>query len=149
MAAPEREPRQYRKDEKTEEKEEEKRDEKSWDEKWRHDPVNAGSWAFIFIWVGIVLLGRATGFGPDTFAWWSTWALALAGAGTILLISAVIRLMTPAYRRPLLGNFIVGGILLGVGLTDLTGWGWSSIGAVILIGIGVVILISGVFRKRR
>jgi len=153
MTQPEREPRRRYEDEKEEEKqhekEDEKRDEKNWDEKWRRDPINAGCWAAIFIWAGLVLLGETTNWGPDTFWWWTTWALIMAGAGVILLLCALIRLLTPAYRRPLIGNVILGAVFLGVGLNELSDWNWATTGAIILIGIGLTIVLGGIFRKRK
>lgn len=149
MTEPEREPRRYQRNEKEEEKEEEKRNEKDWDEKWRHDPVNAGSWAAIFIWAGLVLLGQTTGWGPDTFYWWQTWSLIMSGAGVILLLGALIRLIMPAQRRRILGNVILGVVFLGIGLNDLIGWSWETTGAIVLIAVGLLIFLGGAFRNRR
>ena len=143
--------------EKQEEKEEEKRHEKgadargekSWDEKWRRDPINAISWAAVFIWAGLGLIAETTGWGPDTFSWWKTWAVILAGAGVIFILAALVRLAYPEHRRPITGNMIVGLILLAVGLGDLTSWGWGTLGAILFIGIGVIIILTGIFRRRR
>jgi len=149
MTQPEREPFHHHRDEKEEEKQDEKRNEKEWDEKWRRDPVNAGSWATIFIWAGLVLLGETTHWGPDTFSWWRTWSLIMAGAGAILLLGAIIRLIMPAYRRRIMGNVILGMVFLGVGMSDLTTWSWETIGAIVLIVIGASIFLGGMFRRRR
>jgi hypothetical protein len=146
-----------RRNEKGEEKEEEKRSEKggtshgekSWDEKWRNDPINAVSWALAFIWAGLGLLAESTGWGPDTFSWWETWAVILAGAGVIFILTALIRLVMPEHRRPITGNVIFGLILLVVGLGDLTDWGWGVLVAVLFIAIGVIIILTGIFRRRR
>ncbi|MDP2919532.1 MAG: hypothetical protein Q8O43_04865 [Dehalococcoidia bacterium] len=147
------EKRDYRRDEKEEEKRQEKeektRNEKNWDEKWRRDPINAICWAAVFIWAGLGLLAETTGWGPNTFNWWVTWAVILAGAGVIFILCAFIRLLMPEHRRPVAGNVILGFILLGVGLGKLTDWGFSIIGAVVLIGIGVIILLGGIFRRSR
>lgn len=153
MTEPERQPRRYRREEKEEEKQDEKeektRGEKSVDEKWRHDPINAICWAAIFIWAGLILLGDTTHWGTDTFFWWSTWALIMTGAGAIFLLSAAARLVMPEYRRPIVGNVVLGTIFLGVGLGDMTGWGWTTIGAVVLIVVGLAIILGGIFRRRR
>jgi hypothetical protein len=137
------------KQEKQEEKDEKSRNEKDWDEKWRRDPINAISWAMVFIWAGLGLLGETTGWGPDTFRWWETWAVIMAGAGAILILFALIRLMMPEHRRPITGNLIMGFIFLGVGLGEMTEWGWGVIGAIVLIGIGLIIILGGIFRRRR
>jgi hypothetical protein len=150
-------PYRHRRNEKGDEKEEEKRSEKggtargekSWDEKWRHDPINALSWALAFIWAGLGLLAEVTDWGPNTFSWWETWAVILAGAGVIFIIAALIRLAMPAHRRPITGNIIFGLILLAVGLGELTNWGWGVLGAVLFLAIGVIIILTGIFRRRR
>ncbi len=145
--------RHEKQDEKEEEKRHEKgadaRGEKSWDEKWRRDPVNAVSWAAAFIWAGLGLLAETTGWGPDHFSWWKTWAVILAGAGVIFILAAIVRLAMPEHRRPITGNIIVGLILLAVGLGDLTSWGWGTLGAALFIAIGVIIILTGIFRRRR
>jgi hypothetical protein len=154
---PGRRPYDYRprheKDEKEDEKQHEKsRDEKNWDEKWRRDPINGGCWAAILIWIGLVLLGHTTGWGPDTFTWWMPgewWAIAMAGAGAILIFCGIIRLLIPQYRRPVIGNFILGTIFFGVGMQQLTGWNWGVAGAILLIVIGLLIILGGIFRHRR
>jgi len=143
----------HEKDEKEEEKRGEKgektRGEKSWDEKWRRDPINAASWAAVFIWAGLCLLAETTNWGPSTFPWWETWAVILGGAGAIFILSALIRLAKPEYRRPITGNLILGFILLGVGVQELTNWNWGVLGAFILIAIGIIIIFGGIFRRRR
>jgi hypothetical protein len=141
------------KDEKAEEKRTEKggtsRGEKSWDEKWRNDPINALSWAAAFIWAGLGLLAETSNWGPTTFTWWETWSVILAGAGIIFIIAAFARLIIPEHRRPITGNLIFGLILLAIGLGDLTNWGWGVLGAVLFIAIGIIIILAGVFRRRK
>jgi len=142
-------PRDEKEEEKRGEKDEKDRNEKNWDEKWRHDPINAISWAAIFIWAGLGLLADTTNWGPETFYWWSTWAVIMAGAGVIFILAAFARLIMPEHRRPVMGNLIMGLVFLGVGLGQLTDWGFGAIGAIILIAIGLVIILSGIFRRRR
>ena len=141
----------HEKDEKEEEKRGEK-DEKtrnqSWDEKRRHDPVRAISWATVFIWAGLCLLAETTDWGPRTFSWWDTWALILAGAGAIFIFYALVRLVVPEHRRPVTGNLILGAILLAVGLEALTDWEWGTLGAFVLIAIGLIIVFGGILRRR-
>ena len=131
-----------------EEKEEEKRrekEEKSWEEKWRRDPVNVVTWAAIFIWAGLVLLADTLDFKTG-FSWWNTWALIFVGAGIIVIVGALIRLLVPEHRRPVTGGFIVGLILLGIGLGGLIGWG--VVWPVVLILIGLLIVLRGFARRR-
>jgi hypothetical protein len=132
--------------EKEEEKEEEKHREKdqSFDEKFRRDPLAATGWALVLIWAGLVLLAdnlgyltRLRGFEP--------WDLIFLGAGAILLIGAAIRYLVPAYRRPVGGSVIVGVVLIAVGLGDTVGSGVVWAGALILIG--VFMLLRAAVRK--
>ncbi len=132
-------------DEKEEEKRNEKQDEKNWDEKWRRDPLNAAAWAAIFIWAGLVLLADNMRLFTR-FERLDAWAVILIGAGLIVLAEVVVRLLVPAYRRPVGGSIIFAIILLGVGLGNIIGWG--VIWPVVLIGLGVIILARGLFRSR-
>jgi hypothetical protein len=129
------------------EKEEKGGEGQSWDEKWRRDPVEAIVWALILIWVGLVWLAESSGWLRDTLGGdIQAWSVGFLGAGLIVLAGVVLRLVVPAYRRPVIGSLIFGIVLLGVGLGDLTDW--YVIGAIVLIAIGVSILFGGLFRKR-
>lgn len=126
----------------------EKGEGESWDEKWRRDPVEAGVWAFVLIWAGLVWLLSATGFWDGLLGegedWW---ALAFLGAGVIILLGVLFRLLVPAYRRPLTGSIIIGFIFLGIGLGQLTNL-WLVVGPLIVIAMGVGLLLTGIFRRR-
>jgi hypothetical protein len=132
---------------KEEEKEQEKQGEKGrgdWGaEKYRNDPLSGIVLAFALIWAGVAwMLSNAGVFGPGV----EPWPLALAGAGVIVILGVLVRLLVPAYRRPVGGNLVLGFILLGVGLGQLLGWG--IVGPLILIGIAISIII-GVFTRKR
>jgi vacuolar-type H+-ATPase subunit I/STV1 len=154
-------------DEKFDEKELDKRDEKqdekspqekSWDEKWRRDPLSTIVWATIFIWAGVVLLVnnlgiidqiRATGEGTPALSFLTNleaWSLVFFGAGVIVLLEILVRLIVPEYRRPVGGTLIFGLVLIGIGLGDV--FGWSVIWALILIGIGLSVILRGFTRSR-
>jgi hypothetical protein len=150
-------------DEKFDEKDKEKREEKSpqeknWDEKWRRDPLGSVVWAVIFIWAGLVFLASNLGFlnslysrttGISGFGFpfrLEAWSLVLAGAGVILLIEVVVRLLVPEYRRPVGGTLILGFILIGVGLGDLISW--SVIWPLIIIAFGLSIIFRGFLGRR-
>lgn len=146
-------------DEKDREKRDEKTEEKSWDEKWQRDPLNAVAWAAIFIWAGLVFLGSNLGlldqFLPIDLSQpnlggfekvVSAWPLVLIGAGVILLIEVLVRLLVPAYHKPVWGTIILALIFLGIGLGDLINWG--IIWAVVLIILGISILTRG-FRRSK
>ena len=150
-------------DEKFEEKELEKREEKSpeeksWDEKWRRDPINTIAWAAIFIWAGLVLLAdnlgmfnplRELGYDVASLSFLTDlepWSLIFLGAGVIILIEVIVRVLIPEYRKPVGGTLIFGLVLIGIGLGDL--FGWAVIWALILIGIGLSIILRGITSKR-
>lgn len=126
--------------EKEEEKQHEKETEKNWDEKWRRDPLSAIIWATILIWSGFALLLENLGF-LVRFETVSAWDLIFIGVGLLLLGEALLRVLIPAYRRPVMGTVIFGIILLSIGLGSLVNWG--MIWAVVLIVLGVSLLLRG------
>lgn len=122
------------------EEKEEKGREESWDEKWRRDPLNALWWALVLIWAGLVLIADNMGMLGKLGIGGEAWAIGFLGAGVLMLLFVVIRLLVPAYRRPVTSNIIFGFILLGIGLGELTRW--DVVGALILIAIGISIFLS-------
>jgi hypothetical protein len=129
--------------------EKEEKDEKgngeSWDEKWRRDPVDAAMWALILIWAGFVLLANNLGW----FASIETlpaWSIGFLGAGVIILLTVLFRLLVPAYRKPLGGSLILAAVFIGVGLGEVVGW--VVVGPLVLIAIGAGILLTGILRRR-
>jgi hypothetical protein len=155
-------------DEKFDEKDMEKRDEKNekeeknWDEKWRNDPLGAIIWAAILIWAGLVFLASNLGLLDTILARTSelrglgflekvvnAWPIVLIGAGVILLIEVLIRLLMPTYRRPVTGTIILAIIFIGIGLGDLTPIGWNIIWPLILIILGASILFRELKRSKQ
>lgn len=136
---------QSEKPEKQEEKDEKERHEKS-EEGWRRDPLSSVAWALILIWAGLVLLAQTNGLFLR-FERLGPWSLIFAGAGVILLLEAALRVLVPAYRRPVVGTVIFGIILLAISLGDLVSW--NIIWPVVIIGIGVVLLLQGLLRGPR
>ena len=134
-------------DEKTEEKQHEKMDEKTWEEKHRSDPLSRVIWAGILIWAGVVLLANNLDIIRDIplLGGMSAWSLVFAGAGLIILVEVLIRLVVPEYSGPVIGSLIIALVLLGIGLDDLVGW--SIVWPTIVIGFGVVILFRALVRK--
>lgn len=150
------EEKQEKETEKTEEKspQEKSAEEKNWDEKWRRDPVNAASWAAIFIWAGVVFLIDNLGIferllrqlsGSTVSTAISPWGLVLVGAGVIVIFAASVRLVIPEHRRPVFGSFLLGVILIGIGLGEL--FTWNIVWPVLLIVLGISILIRGVVKR--
>ena len=123
----------------------EKDEGESWDEKWRRDPVEAIVWAMILIWAGLVWLADSAGWLGFLGERVEAWAFGFIGAGLIVLLGVLFRVVVPAYRRPLTGSIILGIVFLGIGLGQLTNW--VAVGALVLIGIGVAILLGGFLRR--
>lgn len=143
-------------DEKFDEKEREKREEKAPAEKWRRDPLSAIVWAAIFIWAGLVFLANNLGYldwftrraveGGLTFLGGAqVWALIFLGAGVIVFVEVIIRLLVPAYRQPVTGTLIIAFILLGIGLGNMTNW--NLVWPLILIAIGLSFVVRGLLRR--
>jgi hypothetical protein len=146
-------------EEKTQEKEEEKLEEKG-----SQDPLSAVIFALILIWAGVVLLAHNLGFleslgglfsrlplGELDLPWekisffgLTAWRLFFLGAGALVLIEVVIRLIVPEYRRRVFGSVIGAVVLIAVGLG-----GWNLIWPMVLIAVGATILLRGVFGGRR
>jgi len=138
-------------DEKTEEKQHEKQhekmDEKTWEEKNRSDPLSRVIWAGILIWAGVVLLANNLDIlrNIPLLEGMSAWSIIFAGAGLIILVEVLTRLVVPEYSGPVIGSLIIALVLLGIGLDDLVGW--SIVWPTIVIGVGLVILFRALVRK--
>ena len=144
------------KDEK-QEKEVQKHDEKVEE----RDVLSTVTWAFILIWAGVAFLAVNQGWleklniplplyhdllprQMDMFEP-GIWSLIALGAGVIILLETVVRLLVPAFRRHLGGNLIVAAVFIGLGLSN---WmGWNVVWPIILIAVGLVILIGGFTRR--
>jgi hypothetical protein len=149
----------YEKDEKDEkdEKEVEKHEEKTVEEKWQRDPLGAMIWALILIWAGAIWLAWNVGLleryaflkpfltGEDTMDP-PIWRLVLLGAGLLIVIEILVRLLVPKYRRSITGSVIFAAVLIGMGLGNLIHW--SIIWPVVIILVGVILILQGVFRKK-
>ncbi len=102
-------------------------------------------WALILISVGVILLAQSLGYIEwDQFG--GIWNLIFIAVGLIVLLEVAIRLVVPAYRRPVMGSLIFAVIMLSVGLGGFIGWG--SIWAVALIVIGLAMIVGGLLRGR-
>lgn len=140
----------YEKKDEKDEKDSTKHEEKSVEEKWRRDPLSAITWAVILIWMGLVLLANNFGMLDNLYLWkllpkdkeimsTGVWPLVLSGAGIILIIEVLVRLLFPIYRRPIGGNVFLAILFLGWGLSYFLSW--SLVGAIVLIGLGLLILL--------
>lgn len=131
--------------------EREEKDEKHHEkeEKGRGDQLNAAVWGLIIIWAGLVFLADNMGVFsslrggvPGTFLFrFEAWSLIFLGAGVILLLEAVVRVLMPAYRRAVTGTVILGIVFIAIGLGNLISW--NVVWPLLLIGIGALILLRG------
>jgi hypothetical protein len=137
----------YRRDEKDHEKreKEEEKHEKSWEEKWIRDPLSSAVWAIIIIWAGLVLLAINLEM-LARFEGVEGWELFFLGAGLILLLAILVRLLVPAYRQPVLGTAILATVFMAIGLGAILGT--AVIWALLLMAAGVYILYRGLFQRR-
>ena len=141
-----------------EEKEMQKHDEKVEE----RDMLSSITWAFILIWAGLVFLATNLGWFDQLGitidqSWvfhslqdWNSfgvWNLIALGAGVIIFLEAIARLLLPNFRRHVGGTLIVAAIFIGLGLG---GWfSWSYLWPLILIAVGVNVLLSGWGRTRK
>ena len=140
----------------------EKQNEKGRDEKGRQDPLGAIFFALFLIWTGIVLLMNSTGRLTPLidiidqlnlpeynlpveipFFDWNAWQIWFLGWGVLVVIEILLRLVVPAYRRPVTGNIIWAGVLFGLATGN-----WMVILPLALIAGGVALLLTGVRRRR-
>ena len=152
----------YEKQEEKDEKELSGQEEKALDEKWRRDSLGSIVWALILIWAGFVFLASNMGIlgvfndllatvGLQTaelpfklpFLRLEAWSLIFVGAGVLLLAEIVIRLLIPAYRKPVLGTAILAVVALGIGLGT-----WGLILPLVMIVAGLAILLGAFFRPK-
>jgi hypothetical protein len=140
---------------KEEEKEQEKTQEKgaekhpgTWGaEKYRNDPVGGVVLALALIWAGIALFLTNSGIVQNVFGLRvDAWPLIWGGAGILVLLGVLVRLLVPDYRRPVGGTVILGFVLIGIALGQVIGW--SLVWPIILVAIGVSVIVGVLTRKR-
>lgn len=155
-------------DQEMNEKDEKQFDEKAEKELRKHDEkteerdtLNSVVWAAILIWAGLVFLAFNTGWVDKFVSGYylsrilpkgmgvfepGVWSFVALGAGAILLLEVLVRLMVPSFHRNIFGTLILAGVFLGVGLGNF--FGWDLIWPVILIVLGVSVLLGGLLRKK-
>lgn len=104
----------------------------------RPDTLDPIIWAAAFCWAGLVMLANGLGYLDG-----QAWSLFFLGAGGLVFIKLAIRLVVPVHRRDLLGTFILAAVLLALGTGTL-----GLVLSLILVGVGVYILLRGVFRSQ-
>jgi hypothetical protein len=63
-----------------------------------------------------------------------------------LLVEVLIRLLIPEYRRGVGGTIIAAFVLISISLGNQIGW--TLVLPLILIGVGLAILVRGIFGRR-
>lgn len=136
----EQEPRRNEKDEKDEKGRRGEKEEKG-------QPADALSgiiWGLVLVVAGLIFLGVTLDFLPG-LSIGTAWGIVFLAAGALFLIETVIRLLVPAYRRPVTGTLIFAFILLGIGLGITIGF--QYVWPLIIIGIGLIILVGQFVRR--
>ena len=133
----------HKKGEKSEKHEkEEKGGEK--EEKFTRDPISA-----IFVGVLVIFLGIVFYFASNEMygiSWENVWNYILMCMGGAFLLSALLHSIVPQYRRPIMGEALVGLILLTVGIVSIYEIEWWPL---VLIIVGALVIIYGLGKMRR
>jgi len=133
----------HKKGEKSEKHEkEEKGGEK--EEKFTRNPISA-----IFVGVLVIFLGIVFYFASKEMygiSWENVWNYILMCVGGAFLLSALLHSIVPQYRRPIMGEALVGLILLTVGIVTIYEIEWWPL---VLIIVGALVIMYGLGKMRR
>jgi serine/threonine protein kinase len=127
----------------SEEKNDEKQREKGWNTNIEKsglaidigpsDRLSQFTWGGVVMWIGVALL---LGLSP-------AWSWIAGGAGALVLVEVVIRLLIPEYRARPGGRLTLAMVLMVIGFgTALGGFSWWPL---ILIAIGISLLVNRLF----
>jgi cation transport ATPase len=125
-----------------EDNENQEKEKRSEEKKQKHDPLSSMTGGLILILLGVLFL-LAT---MDYLSWSSWWQFFLMGLGVILILEAIIRSVSPSYRRDVTGKLIGGSVLIFIGGSFVIGW--SNWWPLILIAVGVGILLSSLWKAK-
>ena len=115
----------------------------AWEDWWSSDRLDAFSWAALFLWGALVVVGTNTDFSRD-YDWWDSWGVFFVGAGAIVLAEALIRVLVPRYRGKWGWSLFWGSAFLALGLGGLVHSAWYALP---LVAISVVILKGALARE--
>lgn len=121
------------------------------------DALSGMIWPLILIWAGVVFLAGNLGLlerlesslagipgaGASPLG---VWSLVFLGAGGIILLEVVLRLVIPTYRRRVGGRLLLAAVFIGLGLGNMANWG--VVLAFVLIFLGISMLTRRAFRSR-
>ena len=110
-------------------------------ERRHQDPLRGLFWGLILILIGVLFFANQQGWIPPD-RWWQ---FLLIGLGVIFIINGLAHFWSSTYRHSSYGQFIPGVVLLFVGIAFL--YNFSQWWPIVLIGVGVAILLSLLFRR--
>lgn len=106
--------------------------------------LEAGWWAIVFIWAGLVFGAESLGYLPE-IGGADAWSWVFAGAGLVAAVGAIWRVASPDQPDPTAWDYIWAAVLLIIGLGGFVN---LDIGfPLVLVVIGVVILGSVLLRR--
>lgn len=106
------------------------------------DITGAVTGGLILIWLGVTFFLQENNYIPSE----NWWAYFLIGIGAILVFQGVLRYGMS--RRPFVGSFIGGCVLLLIGFSFVQGV-TADLWPLILVVIGAFVLLSGTIGRRR
>ncbi len=151
----------HEKDEKMVDEKNEKELEKHEEKSEERDMLSSIAWAVILIWAGLVFLGnnlgwwRALGFsvrdswsfyGLSDLTAFSNFHMIALGAGFIVIIEVILRLLMPTFHAHVGGKLVLAAFLIGWGLSPIVNW--YIIWPLILIALGVSVMLRGIIQKK-
>ena len=102
-------------------------------------------WATILVWGAVVLAIEL--MLPSDIEWWNSGGIFLIGAGAVVLLEGLYRVIKAEFQRRLLFRFILGMVLLGAGLATIFPFHGNVAPIIILLMIAGAILLNSYFRK--
>lgn len=96
----------------------------------------------ILIWLGVVFFLSQNNYISSS----NWWAYFLIGIGAILILQGLLRFGMS--RRPFVGSFIGGVVLLIIGFSAVQGF-TADLWPLILVAIGAAVLLSAVVGRQR
>jgi hypothetical protein len=111
------------------------------EERWKHRRGRGLFWGLLLIMLGVIFLANQQGWIADE-KWWQ---FLLIGLGAVFIIDGLAHFRDASYRYYRFGRFIPGIILVLIGLAFV--FEFSQWWPIVLIGVGVVSLLSMFFRR--
>lgn len=108
----------------------------------KHDSLSRITGGLILILLGVLFLLVTL----DYLSWGDWWPYFLIGLGVIFILEGIIRGISPTYREQITGKFIAGIALIVIGSSFIVGM--SNWWPLIIIAVGVIVLISPLWRKK-